>query len=415
MLSALSSLVECNTCFPPGDNYAAMAQIVTSFCQELDASHEIVEVPESLYRSDEVHGPRINLLSSPAMAQSDDLPEVLIYFHVDTAPEGHGWTREPFRLSVEENRVYGRGTADMKGAIVAVLDALRRLKQAGTALKYRPILAFCTDEEGGKYPGIRYLAETRELPSILLNLNGSAENRIWAGCFGSLTYELVFTGKTAHSGTPEMGINALEESLPAVLALMKLKESVEQRESDMPARPWASGPLRARLTLTSIRAGDMGSSVPGECRAVINRRYLPEEDESEVHDELMTALTTALGASQLVDWSMTRTGHLPPVKDPDGPATDRWTAARAAAAGVPMSDFTRFGSSTSSDFGWVQRAGIKHMLLGGLSRPERRVHGPDEHTTTDDLILLSRSIENFLSDHFEIPDTPDSSSIDNTL
>ncbi|WP_430878236.1 M20 family metallopeptidase [Granulosicoccus sp. 3-233] len=388
-------------------------EIVTSFCQELDASHEIVTVPEELYRSDEVSGPRINLLSRPAMALTDDLPEVLIYFHMDTAPEGHGWTRPAFGLTVEQNRVYGRGTADMKGAVVAVLDALRRLRQAGTVLKYRPVLAFCTDEEGGKYPGIRYLAETRELPPILLNLNGSADNRIWAGCFGSLTYELVFTGKTAHSGTPEMGVNAVEESLPAVLALMKLKEKVEQRESDMPARPWASEPLRARLTLTSIKAGDMGSAIPGECRIIINRRYLPEEEESQVHDELMSVLTAALAASRLSGWSMTQTGHLPPVKNPDGPGTERWTAARAAAAGIPMSDFTRYGSSTSSDFGWVQRAGIQHMLLGGLSRPERNVHGPDEHTTTDDLIYLSKSIENFLSASFHLPDTSSSSITDN--
>ena len=390
-----------------------MAEIVTSFCQELDASHEIVSVPEDLYRSDEVHGPRINLLSTPAMAQADGLPEVLIYFHVDTAPEGHGWTRPAFKLTVEKDRVYGRGTADMKGAIVAVLDALRRLRDAGTALKYRPVLAFCTDEEGGKYPGIRYLAETRELPPILLNLNGSAENRIWAGCFGSLTYELVFTGKTAHSGTPELGVNALEEALPAVLALMKLKEKVEQRESDMPARPWAPDPLRARLTLTSIKSGDMGSAVPGECRIIINRRYLPEEDEQQVHEEISSVLTDALSASRLLGWSMTETGHLPPVKNPDGPGTDRWTAARAAAADIPVSDFTRYGSSTSSDFGWVQRAGIQHMLLGGLSRPERNVHGPDEHTTTDDLVLLSKSIENFLSASFTVPETPSSSAVDN--
>jgi succinyl-diaminopimelate desuccinylase len=300
----------------------------------------------------------------------------------------------------------------MKGAIVAVLDALRRLRQSGTPLKYRPVLAFCTDEEGGKYPGIRFLAETRQLPPLLLNLNGSAENRIWAGCFGSLTYELTFTGKTAHSGTPEVGINALEESLPAVLALMKLKETVEKRESDMPARPWASGPLRARLTLTSIKSGDMGSAIPGECRIIINRRYLPEEKESRVHEELMSVLTSSLAASQLLDWSMTETGHLPPVKNPDGPGTDRWTAARAAAADIPTSDFTRYGSSTSSDFGWVQRAGIQHMLLGGLSRPERNVHGPDEYTTKEDLVLLSKSVENFLSASFDLPDTSSSSSFD---
>lgn len=389
-----------------------MAEIVTTLCRELDAGVEIVTVPEHLYQTDGVHGPRINLISTPNMGQAD-LPEVLIYFHVDTAPEGHGWSRPAFRLSVEDDRVYGRGTADMKGTIVAVLDALHRLRKSGARLRYQPVLAFCTDEEGGKYPGIRYLAENRTLPPLLLNLNGSAENRIWAGCFGSLTYELVCTGKTAHSGTPELGINALEESLPGVLALMKLKTKVEQRHSEMPARPWSSGPLRAHLTLTSIKAGDKGSAVPGECRIIINRRYLPEEHEDQVLGEINSTLSAALASSELLDWSLNEIGHLPPVRDPSGPGTQRWVAARAEAAGVEMSAFSRYGSSTSSDFGWVQRAGVQHMLLGGLSRPERNVHGPDEHTSTDDLILLSRSIENFLSASFDIPEIPPSSTVDN--
>lgn len=411
MLSSLQSLVECNTSFPPGNNYPEFARILINLCQELEASHESISVPEVLFSSEGVYGERINLLTTPDMGHSE-LPEVLIYFHVDTAPEGHGWSRPAFSLTVEDDCVYGRGTADMKGAIVAVLDALRRLRQGNVPLAFKPVLAFCTDEEGGRFPGIRYLAENRQLPDTLLNLNGSAENRIWAGCFGSLTYELVCEGCSVHSGTPELGVNALESAMPAIQALMQLKQHVELRESEMPARPWSSGPLRARLTLTAIRAGDKGSSVPGQCRITINRRYLPEEDEKQVHAEIHQGLSEALAGSDLVNWSLDEVGHLPPVREPDGPATERWTVARAAAADLPTSAFTRYGSSTSSDFGWVQRAGIQHMLLGGLSRPECNVHGPDEHTFKSDLVRLSRSIENFLSASFHTSEAAATATLD---
>ena len=67
---------------------------------------------------------------------------------------------------------------------------------------------------------------------------------------------------------------------------------------------------------------------------------------------------------------------------------------------VGIDAFKHFGSSTSSDFGWVQRAGIQHMMLGGLSRPDRNVHGPDEYTTRADLLGLSRSVYCMLSAEF---------------
>lgn len=406
MLSQLASLVACNTCFPPGDNYPAMVSLLTALCEPLDASVDTMTVPEELWAAPGASGARPNLLVTPSSTHPE-LPEVLIYFHVDTATIGHGWTHEPLALHREGNILYGRGTADMKGTIVAVLDALMRLRQAGVPLHYKPVLAFCTDEEGGCYPGIRYLAENRTLPETLLNLNGSAANRIWAGCFGSMTLELLCTGRTAHSGTPEAGINAVEETLPALLALATLKETVERRQSSMPASPSAQTPLTARLNITAISAGDTGSALPGECRVIINRRYSPEEHETDVRNEIENVIKRALHSTPLLDWSLTDIGHLPPVTDPDGSATERWTAARAAATGDPVESFERYGSTTSSDFGWVQRAGIQHLLLGGLSRPGRNVHGPDEHTTIDDLIALSRSVEYFLSAGFaaQVPAT----------
>ncbi len=399
MLSQLASLVECNTCFPPGDNYPAMVNLLRHLCEPLHACFDIIEVPEELWSAPGAAGVRLNLLATPS---SDELgiPEVLIYFHVDTATVGDGWTRDPFLLSREGNLLFGRGTADMKGTIVAVLDALLRLRQAGSSLQYKPVLAFCTDEEGGRYPGIRYLAENHKLPETLLNLNGSAANRIWAGCFGSMTLELHCTGRSAHSGTPESGINAVEAALPALLALTTLKSIVEQRQSAMPASPTTQTPLTARLNITAVAAGDTGSALPGECRIIINRRYCPEECESDVRNEIEDVISRALCPTPLLSWSLSDIGHLPPVSDPDGRATDRWTAARAAATGTSVESFQRYGSTTSSDFGWVQRAGIQHLLLGGLSRPDRNVHGPDEHTSIDDLIALSRSVEYFLSAGF---------------
>jgi len=401
MAEMLAKLIACDTSFPPGSNYQAISDLLEQLFAPLGGKVQRVEVPAALWQAPGVEGRRVNLILRPDMGPVD-APEALIYFHTDTAPVGDGWTRPALALSVEGERLFGRGAADMKGTIVSAFDALMRLRDEGRSLAFRPVLAFCTDEEGGIYPGIRYLAETTKLPDILLNLNGSAEPRIWAGCLGSLDLVLNLQGRTAHSGTPEKGINAVAAATDALVALGAFSQTLRERHTQMPPPPWADGPLCAQLSVTAIHGGDKGSAIPGACQMTLNRRYLPEENAADVTAEIKALLEAALKDSGLLGWDLTEVGHLPPVNDPDGSATDRWTQARAAAFDVPLHDFTRYGSGTSSDFGWVQRAGIQHMLLGGLSRPDRNVHAADEFTTFDDLIDLSKAIENFFDAQFEL-------------
>lgn len=365
----------------------------------LGGTYERVEVPQDLWQADGVYGKRVNLILRPDMGVQE-APEALVYFHTDTAPVGDGWTRPALSMTSEGERLYGRGAADMKGTIVSVYEALMRLRDQNASLAFQPVLAFCTDEEGGLYPGIRYLAESRPLPATLLNLNGSAEPRIWAGCLGSLDLVMTLQGQTAHSGTPEKGVNAVEVAAEAVIALKSLGADLKTRTTSMPPPPWATGPLSAQLSVTAIHGGDKGSAIPGRCQVTLNRRYLPDENVNDVIAEIRTTLADALYDSRILDWELTQVGHLPPVTDPDGPATDRWTRARAEAFGIPASDFARYGSGTSSDFGWVQKAGLQHLLLGGLSRPDRNVHAADEFTTRTDLQNLAHAIELFFDASF---------------
>lgn len=399
MHADLASLIGFDTCFPPAANYPGFCDLLERMAADLGGTARRIDVPSNLWAADGVTGARTNLLLRPDLGPAD-APEALIYFHTDTAPVGDDWTRPPLSLTREGDRLFGRGTADMKGCIAAVLAALRSLKDAGTPLAFRPVLAFCTDEEGGLYPGIRYLAETMDLPEVLLNLNGGATPRIWGGCFGSLDLAVTGQGVAVHSGRPDLGVNALEAMVPLLTALTTLKTQVEARTSAMPPPP-GDDPLRARLNVTAIRAGDKGSALPGRCRIVLNRRYMPEEDVSEVRAELEKTIAAALTGTALVDWNIAEIGHLPPVSDPSGPWTDRWTQARAEATDTPVTAFTTYGSGTSSDFGWVQKAGIRHMLLGGLMRPEANVHGPDEFTTVQDIEALARSVALFLRADFK--------------
>lgn len=385
----LARLVACDTSFPPGAGYAAFAELLEDLLRPLGFATRRVEVPEELWRAPGSMGPRVNLLAE----RGGSRPVCSLYYHTDTVPPGEGWTRPPLQLTREGRRLYGRGTADMKGTIAATLAALRVADRHGLPLAFDPALLLCTDEEGGLYPGIRWLAEQGLVRGHLLSFNGGAAPRIWAGCFGSFDLLIRVHGRAAHSGDPAGGVNAIEAALPILRAIEALKPRVEARASTLPSPPHYEGrPLTAHLTVAAAHGGSKGSALPALFEILVNRRYAPEERFEDALIELEAAVYDAAAGSPALGTDTELLGHLAPVSDPTGPHWPRWQAALSEGFGFAPEAFRAWGSSTSSDMGWVQRAGVQEILLGGLSRPGNNVHAADEYTTLDDLVALARSI-----------------------
>jgi succinyl-diaminopimelate desuccinylase len=396
----LSRLIALDTSFPPGDGYAAFADLLEDLTAPLGFRCRRVVVPRELWYAGQESGTgeRVNLIA----ARDGTAPICSLYFHVDTVPPGDGWTVPSLALTHRGNKLYGRGAADMKGAIASALAALRAARRLDLPLRFDPVLLFCTDEEGGLYPGIRHLAEQGEVEGHILNFNGGAAPRIWAGCFGSIDIAIRVHGRGAHSGDPGRGVNALEESIPLLDALLALKAKVEQRISKMPSPPHFEGrPLTARLTIAAVRGGHKGSSLPALCDILINRRYAPEEDFQAVRAEIESAVAQAMGKTRALSYELRVVGHLAPVSDPTGPHWPRWLAAVSRGLGFAPESFRAWGASSSSDMGWVQQAGIREILLGGLIRPDSNAHAPDEFTTIDDVVGLARAILLYLAADFD--------------
>ncbi len=390
----LARLVACDTSFPPGDGYAAFADLVEAMVRPLGLPTRRVTVPPALWRGGGAAGERVNLIAGAGRGR----PVCSLYFHTDTVPPGDGWTHDPLVLTPVGDRLVGRGTADMKGSIAAVLAALRAAQRHGVALEFDPVLLLCTDEEGGLYPGIRYLAEQGLVEGHLLSFNGGAAPRIWAGCFGSFDLRVTVTGRAAHSGDPGAGVNAVEAAVPLLEALLALKPRVEARVSALPPPPHNQGrPLHGLLTIAAAHGGQKGSSLPASFEVLINRRYAPEEAFEAALAELHETIAAAMRGGPALGAAVELVGHLAPVSDPTGPHWPRWQAALSRGFGFAPAAFRAWGSSTSSDMGWVQRAGIREILLGGLSRPDNNVHGADEFTTGADLIALARSVLAYLA------------------
>ena len=398
-VAALARMIAIDTSFPPGAGYSEFISLIETFAAPLGFRTRRVIVPEPLWYvpGGHAHGERVNLIA----ARRTGKPVLGLYFHTDTVPPAEGWTHDPFTLTEDGDRLIGLGAADMKGSITAVHLALRAADACGVKLAYDPMLLFCTDEEGGCYPGVRYLAEQGLLEGHILNFNGTAAARIWAGCFGLFNLLIRIKGRSGHAGDTRTGLNAVEAALPIMNALTALKPSIAARRSKLPPPPEMNGALlTARLGIAAAHGGTSGGQVPSQFEILINRRYAPEEDFAAARAEIETAIRAATPAGAAIEMDLV--GHLAPTTDPTGPHWPRWQAALSQGFGYKPEEFRAWGAASCSDFGWVQRATGRHeVLLTGLGRSHGNVHAPGEFTTRSDIIALAQSVLAYLAADFE--------------
>ena len=395
----LAAVVAIDTSYPPGQNYADVVAWAEARLAPLGYACRRVEVPQHLWDvpGAGAAGPRVNLVAELANGRAP----VGIYAHTDVVPAGAGWTVPPFaatrRTEAGVDWVLGRGAADMKASIAALILALEALHRHGAGLRYAPRVLLCTDEEGGAYPGIRWLAEQGEVPAHLLCLDGGTAPRLWSGAFGSLELLLEVAGAAGHSGQHGSGDNALERAVPIMAALLALKAKVEGRDSALPGRD--GRPLRPILAVTVCEAGTKANIVPDRCAVRLNRRYAPEEGDAAALAEIEAAIAAAAPAG--TRWALHVTGHLAAVQDAHlGPHWGDWHRAMAAAFGWTAPPVA-YGATSSSDMGWVQRARTAadgpEILLGGAIGPDCRVHAADERVRVDDLLALAAAVARYLA------------------
>jgi succinyl-diaminopimelate desuccinylase len=398
VVADLAAILSIDTSYPPGQNYPDLVAWAEARLVPLGFTTRRVEVPAALWQvhGAGAHGPRVNLV-----ADRDGPDPIGIYCHMDVVPAGDGWSVPPFAATRQGDWVLGRGAADMKASIAALMLAMEMAHRHAVPLRYTPRILLCTDEEGGAYPGIRYLTEQGHVPTHLLCLDGSAAPRIWSGAFGSLELLLEVHGTAGHSGQHGSGDNALERTIPIMAALMALKPVIESRSSALTDR--AGDALHPIFALTVAQAGLKANIIPDLCRLAMNRRYMPEEDDAVVLAEIHDAIAAA--APPGTRWSLHVTGHLAATDAPDqGPHWPRWQAAMAASFGFDPADFHAWGATSSSDMGWVQRARApgesREILIGGAIRSDSRVHGVDERVRIADIQSLAAAILRYLAGEF---------------
>lgn len=189
--------------------------------------------------------------------------------HVDTMPFGNieDWRYDPFGGTVENENIYGLGSTDMKGGLMAAVMAVRLLKDAGVELPCNVIINAVADEEGGGNGSI--------VTAINGNVKGDgvvicepSDNKILIAHMGFVFFKVKIKGVALHSAEKWKGVNAIENAI-------KLIEVVNELE-----KGWIleySHPLLPPPTINVgvIKGGSAGSTVPDYCEFDVCIHYIP--------------------------------------------------------------------------------------------------------------------------------------------
>ncbi len=251
MKADLERLVAFNTENPPG--------------RENEAAHFLASLLQSdgfAVSLDEYKPGRVNLV---ARLENGTGPVFAFNTHMDVVPAGEGWSSDPFRLRESNGNLYGRGSCDAKGPLIAMIEAMRLLKAARSSWRGTVLGVFVADEEVASEGAKRYASTSPQVDFVVVGEPTS--NGTVVAHKGSLRPRIRIHGVSAHSGTPDLGVNAIYQAA-RFLALVEEHHAAVVRQRSHPIVGQAS------LTVTRASAGIADNVVPDHCDLLLDRRMV---------------------------------------------------------------------------------------------------------------------------------------------
>jgi acetylornithine deacetylase len=331
------------------------------------------------------HGVECELFYNPERTKANlfatigprDRGGIVLSGHTDVVPvEGQAWTVDPFRLTEREGRLYGRGTADMKGFIACVLATVPALLERPLTMPVH--LAFSYDEEVGCLgvrPMLAELEKRRHKPRLCL-IGEPTELKPVLGHKGKLAMRCEVQGAACHSAYAPYGVNAIEYAARLIGKLGEIGAELARPER----QDERFDPPFSTVQTGTIKGGRALNIVPAECEFDFEVRALPDFDARQVADELQSFADELLPQMRAVQAD---TGiRLKPLSAYPGLATS--ADSEAARLLALLSGSTEFGTvAFGTEGGLFDQAGIPTVVCGPGSMDQG--HKPDEFISLEQL------------------------------
>ncbi len=305
MADLLAELVAIPTENPPGRNYQGCADLLEKRIREAGLSCERHEFPSpdanANATADTAHA--VSLLASYGQGER----ALHFHGHYDVVP---AHSAEQFLPVRKEHFLFGRGSCDMKGGIVAMLYAVRALQECGVSLNGKIALTLVPDEETGGARGSAWLASQRLLGrnGIGMLLPEPTSGVVWNAIRGAISLRVKVLGKSAHVGLQHQGENAFERMARVVERLQELKAEVEQRRTACNI-----GAEQSRQSILMLGGQSGGGTnfnvVPEQCWFTVDRRINPEENLEREKARLLEVLRQCKASGIPLEWEILQEGN----------------------------------------------------------------------------------------------------------
>jgi acetylornithine deacetylase len=302
---------------------------------------------------------------------------VVLSGHTDVVPvEGQAWSSDPFRLTARDGRLYGRGSADMKGFIACALAAVPDF--AAAPLKTPIHLAFSYDEEVGCIGVPHLLARlVRDLPKPRAAIIGEPTMmKVVTGHKGLAAWRTIFTGVEAHS-------SRIEEAASAIFAASRFIEYLRGVAAELRsgAQDPDFHPPFTTINVGKIQGGQAVNIVPGRCVVDWEFRPLPGTDAVALGDRIRRYVEAELRPAL-------KAGHdgadVELIQLAGGPGLAPEPGSVAEALARRLTGANRSGTvAYGTEAGHFQRSGISAVVCG--PGDIEQAHKPDEFVALDQL------------------------------
>lgn len=288
-IKLLQRLVQENS--TRGNESSAQAILIEK-CRQLGLHLDIWEIDRNeLIRHPSFFCDRKNFAGNPnavaVLKGTGNGRSLILNGHIDVVPVGdeQNWKHDPFSGHIEDGKLYGRGSTDMKGGTVALLMALESIIKSGVHLKGDVIFQSVIEEESGGAGTLAAVLKGYQADGAIIP--EPTNLKIFPKQQGSMWFRILVKGKAAHGGTRYEGVSAIEKS---IIVLKRLEVLEKERNQKITDPLYDKIPIPIPINIGKISSGDWPSSVPDE--AIIEGRMgvAPEETMESAQKEMENSL-----------------------------------------------------------------------------------------------------------------------------
>lgn len=321
--------------------------------------------------------------------RGDQGPILCFAGHTDVVPTGpaENWRSPPFEPTAIDGQLYGRGAADMKGSLAAMVVAVEQFIAEHHNHGGRIAFLITSDEEGvaknGTVKVVEWLQQQGITPNYCLVGEPSSTaicgDTIKNGRRGSLGCRLRIKGRQGHVAYPHLASNPIHTAAPALTALTQ--EVWDQGNEFFPATSFQISNINGGTGATNV--------IPGELNVVFNFRFSTQVTDQQLR-ERTAAILDSHGLDYELDWALSGQAFL----TPEGELVDAAVASIRQITGLDTQLSTAGGTS---DGRFIAPMGTQVVELGPVNAT---IHQVDENVNIKDLDILTEIYQRLLQNLF---------------